>query len=308
MSIKRIVDTQFWEDGKVIDKFSVEDKFFMLYLMTNPHTTQLGIYKLPKRLISFETGYTVEVVAVLLQRFQDKYKNIVYNDDTQEIAVLNSLKYSVVKGGKPVIDLLEKELTKIDDTELIIRAYNHLTGFWNKSIRDFDQTIKSAFEKEMAKRKVAKEKLNENDNENDNEESYHDSYNDSYHDSSKPSKKSQAKPVRHKYGEYQNVLFTDQDLEKLKTEFPSDWQERIERLSSYIASTGKTYKNHLATIRNWARKDKAQPKPQQAYGQPVKREEMPNWDAQTTASSPSRKAEIEKMMEEFFIDNEEENR
>ncbi|EOT43781.1 hypothetical protein [Enterococcus dispar] len=117
-----------------------------------------------------------------------------------------------------------------------------------------------------------------------------------------------AKPVRHKYGEYKNVLLTDQDMEKLQTEFPSDWQDRIERLSSYIASTGKTYKNHLATIRNWARKDKAQPKPQQAYGQPVKREEMPNWDAQTTASSPSRKAEIEKMMEELFIDNEEENR
>ncbi|BCA86672.1 hypothetical protein EsVE80_21950 [Enterococcus saigonensis] len=113
-----------------------------------------------------------------------------------------------------------------------------------------------------------------------------------------------AKPVRHKYGEYKNVLLTDQDMEKLQTEFPSDWQDRIERLSSYIASTGKTYKNHLATIRNWARKDKAQ----QAYGQPVKREEMPNWDAQTTASSPSRKAEIEKMMEEFFIDNVEENR
>jgi hypothetical protein len=46
-------------------------------------------------------------------------------------------------------------------------------------------------------------------------------------------------------------------MEKLKAEFP-DWQERIERLSSYIASTGKSYKNHLATIRNWARKDKEQ--------------------------------------------------
>ena len=64
-----------------------------------------------------------------------------------------------------------------------------------------------------------------------------------------------AKPVRHKYGEYNNVLLTDEDMEKLKAEFP-DWQARIERLSSYIASTGKSYKNHLATIRNWARNDK----------------------------------------------------
>ena len=66
--------------------------------------------------------------------------------------------------------------------------------------------------------------------------------------------------IRHKYGEYNNVLLTDADLEKLKSEFP-DWQERIERLSSYIESTGKKYKSHLATIRNWARKDETNEKP-----------------------------------------------
>ena len=70
------------------------------------------------------------------------------------------------------------------------------------------------------------------------------------------------KPVRHKYGAYSNVLLSDTDLEKLKAEFP-DWQERIERLSEYIASTGKSYKNHLATIRSWAKKDKQTPK---SYG------------------------------------------
>lgn len=69
------------------------------------------------------------------------------------------------------------------------------------------------------------------------------------------------KPVRHKYGEYKNVLLSDEDLEKLQTEFPYDYQERIERLSSYIASTGKTYKNHLATIRNWARNEKPKETP-----------------------------------------------
>lgn len=66
------------------------------------------------------------------------------------------------------------------------------------------------------------------------------------------------KPTRHKYGEYQNVLLTDEDLEKLKKEF-LDWSDRIERLSAYMASTGKSYKNHLATIRNWARRDSRTP-------------------------------------------------
>lgn len=68
------------------------------------------------------------------------------------------------------------------------------------------------------------------------------------------------KPVIHKYGEYANVLLTDDELDKLKKEYP-DWEERIERLSSYVASTGKSYKSHYATIRNWARKDQEQ-KPQ----------------------------------------------
>ena len=71
------------------------------------------------------------------------------------------------------------------------------------------------------------------------------------------------KPTRHKYGRYNNVLLTDEDYEKLKEEFPHDYSERIARLDEYIASTGKKYKNHLATIRSWARKDT---KPQ---GRPV---------------------------------------
>ena len=71
------------------------------------------------------------------------------------------------------------------------------------------------------------------------------------------------KPSRHKYGVYKNVLLSDEDMEKLKAEFSADWQERIDRLSEYMESTGKTYKNHLATIRSWARKDSNKKKEQE---------------------------------------------
>lgn len=64
------------------------------------------------------------------------------------------------------------------------------------------------------------------------------------------------KPIRHKYGAYNNVLLNDEELEKLKAEFPNDWKDRIEKVSEYCASTGKSYKNYLATIRNWAKRDK----------------------------------------------------
>lgn len=179
MTVKRIVDTKFWNDEKVLDTYSVEDKYFLLYLMTNTMTTQLGIYRLPKKYISFQTGYTKEVVEVLLQRFENEYKNIVYNHRTQEIAVLNSLKYNIVKGGKPVSDLLTKELSQVNDDDLILKTYLNMSDWWSVSLRPFDKTVKELFENELAKRKVPKENLNVNDNDNDNDDSYHDSYDDS---------------------------------------------------------------------------------------------------------------------------------
>ena len=73
-----------------------------------------------------------------------------------------------------------------------------------------------------------------------------------------PGENAGRKSTRHKYGQYQNVLLTDDDYETLQIEFPHDYSDRIERLSAYMASTGKKYKNHLATIRNWSRNDKPQ--------------------------------------------------
>lgn len=69
-----------------------------------------------------------------------------------------------------------------------------------------------------------------------------------------PVKSKKNKPVRHKYGEFENVLLADIELEKIKSRFP-DWQRRIDDLSFYIGSKGVTYKDHYKTILNWARKD-----------------------------------------------------
>lgn len=76
-----------------------------------------------------------------------------------------------------------------------------------------------------------------------------------------PSSDGEEKPVKHKYGEYKNVLLTDKELDKLKAEYPTDWEIRIERLSEYIASKGAKYKSHYATIRAWANRDKKQAVP-----------------------------------------------
>lgn len=69
-------------------------------------------------------------------------------------------------------------------------------------------------------------------------------------------KRSNKERVKHAHGEYANVMLTDDEFDKLKSEF-QDWQNRIDRLSEYIESKGAKYKSHYATIKAWARKDKS---------------------------------------------------
>ena len=70
---------------------------------------------------------------------------------------------------------------------------------------------------------------------------------------------------RNTYGEYDNVLLSDGEMAALRREFPDDWRRRVDRLSEYMASTGKTYRNHLATIRAWARQDEPKKEKKSSY-------------------------------------------
>lgn len=152
--VKRIVDTKFWTTMQVIDQYSVEDKYFALYLMTNDKSSQLGIYSLPKKVMSFETGFTIDVIQVLLDRFSKDYGQIIYSEKTQEVTLLKSLSYSILRGGKPVSDLLERELRVIQDGSLILETYQEMKEFWITSKRPFDQTIRFLFEEELTIRNL----------------------------------------------------------------------------------------------------------------------------------------------------------
>ena len=68
--------------------------------------------------------------------------------------------------------------------------------------------------------------------------------------------KDKEKIVKHKHGEYQHVLLSDDDYAKLKELFPADYERRIKNLDEYLENNPKKrYANHLLTIKNWARKD-----------------------------------------------------
>lgn len=57
------------------------------------------------------------------------------------------------------------------------------------------------------------------------------------------------------YGKYGNVILTDRELETLKNDVPADYLSMIEHLSEYMEYSGRTYKNHLATMECWKRAD-----------------------------------------------------
>lgn len=163
MGIKRIISTDFWTDDKVMDIFSPEDKLFFLYLMTNPHTTQLGIYHINKKMMAFEIGYSLESIGILIDRFEE-YGLIKYSPETSEVAIKNYLRHSIVKGGKPVEDLLRREIAQAKDKTLLKYVYDNLS-----QDDHLNATVKSVLPY------LLNENVNDNDNDNDNEESYHES-------------------------------------------------------------------------------------------------------------------------------------
>lgn len=137
-SLKRIVNTGFWNDDLVL-RLTPEDKYFMLYLLTNPFTTQLGIYHLPIKTCAYEMGYSEEAVIGLIDRFENKYGLIKYSKATNEVAIKNYLRHSIAKGGKPVYDCLVKEEEGVKDKELLLFVLENLTKYIDTNI---NETIK----------------------------------------------------------------------------------------------------------------------------------------------------------------------
>ena len=61
------------------------------------------------------------------------------------------------------------------------------------------------------------------------------------------------------FGEYLNVFLTEKEYKQLNVDF-SELDSLIDQLSAYIQSTGKKYADHAATLRIWAKRQKAKQK------------------------------------------------
>jgi hypothetical protein len=80
------------------------------------------------------------------------------------------------------------------------------------------------------------------------------------------SKPSRTTPPQNSYGEFGNVKMTTAEFEKLVQAVGADRANAlIEELSSYLASSGKRYKSHYATLINWGRRKDKESEPKQRY-------------------------------------------
>lgn len=62
------------------------------------------------------------------------------------------------------------------------------------------------------------------------------------------------------FGKFLNVFLTQEEFDQFKAEYPDQWRNMIGRLSEYMASSGKRYENHYATLCLWASREKQEKK------------------------------------------------
>ena len=120
----RQIQTSFWSNTYIQEEMTAEDKYFYLYLMTNEFTTQIGIYSITKKQMAFDLGYSMESVTALLQRFETYHKLIKYDVESREIILLKWAENNLNIGGKPVQDLIKKEIKQVKNKEFLTLMYS----------------------------------------------------------------------------------------------------------------------------------------------------------------------------------------
>lgn len=100
MAIYRSIHTTFWSDTKVADDFSPEDKYFMLYCLTNPYTNIIGCYEISVKQMANDMGYSKESIESLIKRFKEHHKIIDYDFKTKELFIKNWYKYNWTNSPK----------------------------------------------------------------------------------------------------------------------------------------------------------------------------------------------------------------
>lgn len=92
MSVSRMINSKFWSDSFVVDKLNPLDRYLFLYFLTNEKTNICGVYEIPLRTISNETGIEKEEIIRMLDRLKGKVE---YKDGW--VCLVNFVKHQSTK-------------------------------------------------------------------------------------------------------------------------------------------------------------------------------------------------------------------
>jgi len=102
------VNTKFWSDS-FISELNPLDRYLFLYFLTNEHTNIAGVYELPLKTISFETGIELDMLKKMLKRLTGKIEYIDGWVCIKNFQKHQSAESTTVKRG------IEIEMSKIPD-------------------------------------------------------------------------------------------------------------------------------------------------------------------------------------------------
>ena len=114
MALYRNIHLSFWQDTKVTDDFTPEDRYFYLYLLTNPHTNLCGCYEISIKQMANEMGYDAKKVIKLIERFSSIHNLIRYARSERELLIFHWSKYnwtSSEKFRKPLLQEIQNVKT-----------------------------------------------------------------------------------------------------------------------------------------------------------------------------------------------------
>jgi hypothetical protein len=103
-----MIDTGLWENEDIIEHFTAEDRYFWLYILTNPHNKMCGVLKYSPALIARDMGLHKDTIINLVYRFERIHELLYCDKETNEILILNWYKFNWTKSPK-IISIIEKE-------------------------------------------------------------------------------------------------------------------------------------------------------------------------------------------------------
>lgn len=127
---KRLIDTELWNNEQIVEDFTSDDRYFWLYLLTNPHGNICGVMKYSPIIMGRDMGLHKDTIENLVYRFEKNYKLIVVDRDTKELLILNWYKWNWNTSEKLMQSVFNsKETIKSENIKNLVQERINKIGY-----------------------------------------------------------------------------------------------------------------------------------------------------------------------------------